>query len=337
MDKITATLMLQGLMGNTARRDRLEKMTPAALEAVRLCLENGADLPIAEGEESILSFYAHRPEGALLLLKAGAPIAPDIVRRLSSIPFLLSDNEEFDVLTEFVIELARRAPDLDWHQVPHKDGLYEGVPAALLIERKAPGFNQALEDAQEAAGMPVGRIPRMTREERIEALFDLEFSAPQKFYLGDRDKALTLAALLGQDIHPDCVVMANRFVMKENYRLLEMLLGNLTDSDMVHEVLSRGATVYQEDIMQVCYLANFRKEELDRSVVIAILRLLVQHAQNETLDTIIARDEMRQPMSPITLREYIAMEYREIAAVFEAEGLQKETSVAGVGSRHHRL
>lgn len=245
MNADTATRIIRGLLDNNGQNYHIERMSPSALDALQLCLEGKPDLSnSSQGGESLLAMGAHRPEGALLLVKAGAPIDPDIAPALSGMHGVTTQQNlaASEIFSELAIELARRAPAIDWYcMVKSNPGnIYEQVPAAAIIEMQAPGFNQALEDAQREAGLPVGRIPRMTMEERKEALCDVTSQYPQMFYLGDRDRAQVVRELLGSDISPDIEV---EWPDEGPVLLLDSAIRYACEPSLIEAILDCGASV----------------------------------------------------------------------------------------------
>ena len=340
LDRIAATTVLHGLLDNTLQNYEVEGVSDNALKAVQLCLDAGADLtaPLVSLDPnaapvSVLAGCVHRPQAAILLLQAGAPIEPDIVLALSQVKDPPVNQEDvFIAFKQMAKMIATQAPHLAWHApVKSYPGMFHDyIPACMDIEDGAQGFNAALEAAQARAGLPVGCLPHIqSKEDRELALADLVMGYPNLFYLGDRPRVEVLRELMRDDIPVDMIAEGPTPDNPDKLpiTLLESFLGNTPDKDVVVELLNRGATVSQKALDAISYVSAGSKSEESRREV---FQLLLSHPQ-ANLDEPYFRD------TSLSLREYLRGEDPETMAIFESQEIDSQTPGSPSRPRGARL
>lgn len=341
MDPKTATVILHGLVYGGRELPLPSRVSAEALSGMKFCIDAGADLSglvdIGEGRfVSLLALSVKRPEAGILLLRSGAPVHEDIVERLALCRSAWNELDGVDkAFRDFAVEVAAASSHLHWYALKAnpQGSFYEKTPSALVVEEFAPGFNEALEAAQVKAGLPVGRIPRMSKEEREEALPDLVSIQPDRFYLGDKPIKGVLRSLLKDDISPDMVAEERGYFPAESQKisLLDSMVENQCRYEMVEALIELGATVSIYALEYAIGTASkerhlWRGDEMPESG--KMLMLLLSHRRDD-LDTYRVKTINHQDIG--SLREYLGQEVPEALALLEAQALKVETEPARQG------
>jgi hypothetical protein len=342
VDRATATSVLHGLLNNTHQNYSVEGCSPQALKAVQLCLAAGVDFTVpmvpATADEPAVSLLAgsvHRPQAALLLIAAGAPIEQDILMALCETKGPPSNQEElYEAYQEMATQIATAAPHLAWHtKVKNSPGAFNDfIPACMRIEDYAPGFNATLEKEQARRGLPVGCLPHIiTRQDREFALADLVSGYPDMYFLGDRARVDVLRELMQDDISADMLAEGptpnNPNI--QPVTLLESFLSNTPDEEVVVELLNRGATVSVQALRAISYPSPGTHEWVENRRQKIFMMLL----NRGDVDL----DGPLSPDSSISLREYLNDEDPATMALFEGQGIDHQTQGVSRKTRGPRL
>lgn len=330
MDTKTATIMLRGLLDNAGHGNLVSESSPALIEAVKLCLSFSPDVAADMGHgASLLASSVSRPEVAILLIDAGAPIDQRVVSALAKARCSWGNGMP-SAYTGLVCKVAELRPDLNWYVFEKNEpgGYYENIPAANLIEKKAEGFNKVLEKAQATCGLPVGRIPLMCKQDRIDALEDFSRWSPDLFYIGERPLKEILLTLLADDIDPN--IRFDCGIMGDTISLLEDITRNWEDAVLTKTLLDLGVRV-EPSVWMKCAVIMEKNPAFIETIDI------LHEKHRDILDVQLSEDEVELRDGAQTPRDYIRSVAPKAFAHIQSKELSKITAPGQKNTRGMRL